>query len=83
MHDDDLDAMAEIATRPRTRAELEAEYGEVWDEQELAATFTVTAIIPPTYIVRRKSDGMIGGVVGQPRPRLYFNFRPSPPSDPT
>jgi hypothetical protein len=81
VHDDDLDALTAIALRPRTRAELEAEYGEVWDEQELAVHFAVTAIIPPTYIVRR-SDGMIGSVVCQPRPRLFFNFRPSPPADP-
>jgi hypothetical protein len=82
MHDDDLDALVEIATRPRTRAELEAEYGEVWDEHELAAHFTVTAIIPPTYIVRRRCDAVIGSVLVQPRPKLFFRFRPSPPADP-
>ncbi len=82
MHDDDVDALTAIALRPRTRAELEAEYGEVWDEQEFDREFQITAIIPPTYIVRRKTDGVIGSVVCQPRPKLFFNFRPSPPSDP-
>lgn len=82
VHDDDLDALTEIALRPRTRAELEREYGKVWDEQELAADFIVTAIIAPTYIVRRRADNAVGSVLCQPRPLLYFGFRPSPPTDP-
>jgi hypothetical protein len=78
MHDDDLDALVEIATRPRTRAELAAEFEEVWDEQEFDREFQVTAIIPPTYIVRRRCNAVIGSVLVQPRPLLYFRFRPSP-----
>ena len=78
MHEADLNALVEIAARPRTRAELEAEFGRVWDAEELALDFQVTAIIPPTYIVHRR-DGVVGTVLCQPRPTpLYFNFRPAP-----
>lgn len=83
MHDDDLDALTAIAARPRTRAELEAEFGQVWDEDELNREFATTAIIPPTYILRRRSDGVVGSAVCQPRPKFFFNFRPSPPTDPS
>jgi len=55
--------------------------GRVWDAGELALEFQITAVIPPTHIVRRRSDGAVGTVVMQPRPPLYFNFRPSPPAD--
>lgn len=50
---DDPSILVEIATRPRTRAELEAEYGRVCDEDEVSLEFTITAIIPPTIIARR------------------------------
>ena len=78
MHDDDLDTRTEIAIRPRTRAELEAEHGRVWDEQEVVREFSITAIIPPTIIARRHADGVVGTLLLQPRPRLYFRFRPTP-----
>lgn len=77
MHDD-IDIIASVAARPRTRAELEAEFGQVWDEHELARDFETTAIIPPTFIVRLRTDGTVGSVLLQARPRLYFRFKPSP-----
>jgi hypothetical protein len=80
VHDDDLDALTEIALRPRTRVELEAEFGQVWDADELNSEFITTAIIPPTYILLRRSDSVVGSAVCQPRPLLFFNFRPSPPT---
>lgn len=77
MHDD-IDIIASVAARPRTRAELEVEFGQVWTEDELVRDFETTAIIPPTYIVRRRSDGTVGSVLLQTRPKLYFRFMPSP-----
>lgn len=77
MHDD-IDIIASIAARPRSRAELEAEFGQVWDDHQLAQDFEITALIPPTFIVRRRSDGVVGSVLMQTRPKLFFLFRPSP-----
>lgn len=76
--DDDMDVLAAISLQPRTRAELETEFGEVWDIDELSREFVVTAVIPPKYIVRRISDGAVGSMLMQLRPKLFFHFRPSP-----
>jgi thymidylate synthase len=52
--------LAEIVAHSRRRAELEAEYGQVWDADELNEQFAITAIIPPVVVVRRKIDGAVG-----------------------
>ena len=63
---------------PRTRAELEAVFGRVWDTRQLAAEFTITSIITPdALVVRRKVDGAVGTMTFQNQPRFYFQFVPS------
>ncbi len=59
------------------RQSLEAKYGKVWDEKELAQEFRVTAIIPPQVVVVRRSDGQVGSMTFQNDPRFYFNFVPT------
>jgi hypothetical protein len=61
----------------QNRQTLEAAYGKVWDEAELAQEFRVTAIIPPQVVVVRRSDGQVGSMTFQNDPRVYFNFVPT------
>jgi hypothetical protein len=60
------------------RQTLEAVYGKVWDEEELAQEFKVTAIIASKVVVVRKADGQVGSMEFQNQPRFYFNFKPDP-----
>jgi len=64
---------------PKSRAELEVLYGEVWSIEELGRTFVVTAIVGSTLVVRRKSDDSVGTVdVQQGPPQFYYQFTPQP-----
>lgn len=68
--------LAEINTEPRTRDALEAQYGQVWDTQQLAEDFEVIGFMAPLVVVRRKADGVKGSVEFQHQPRIYFNWQP-------
>lgn len=59
---------------PKTRHQLEAEHGQVWDTAQLAKDFVITAIIGNTVVVRRKADACVGTLRVQERPRLYYGF---------
>jgi hypothetical protein len=61
---------------PRTREQLEAIHGQVWDTQELARDYIVIGFNSPLVAVRRKSDGVVGTLEFQHLPRCYFAFRP-------
>ena len=61
-------------TNARNREALEAQYGKVWTVDELAKEFVITAIIPPSVVVRRRADNMVGSM--QFQGELYFNFHP-------
>jgi hypothetical protein len=70
------------AEPPKNRAALAALHGEVWDTEELARIFVVTAIIGTTLVVRRKSDNCVGTIeVQQGPPQFYYNFTPQPPAE--
>ncbi len=70
-----------IVPPPRTRAELEQEFGKVWDTQQLAHDFVITSIIGSTVVVRRKEDDVVGTLQHQSNPPLYFNFSEAPPTE--
>ena len=72
---------AEINAEPRSRESLEAQYGKVWDTQQLAEEFVVTAFIAPLVVVRRKADNVVGSLEFQNQPRFYFNWQPHKGSD--
>jgi len=59
------------------REELEARFGEVWDTAQLTAQFEVESFLAPFCMVRRKSDGALGTLEFQHRPRFYFRFVPA------
>jgi hypothetical protein len=66
---------------PRSRHELEAEFGTVWDTSQLAAAFVITALVGNEVVVRRKADDQVGTLRYQNDPRLYFDFQVSPPTE--
>lgn len=59
------------------RQALEAAYGQVWDEQQLAQEFKVTAIIFPQVVVVRLADSQVGTMTCQNLPRFYHSFKPA------
>ena len=66
--------LAEINAEPGSREALEAQYGQVWDTQQLAQNFEVIGFLAPLVVVRRKADGVKGSLEFQHQPRFYFNF---------
>jgi hypothetical protein len=68
--------LVEINAEPGSRTALEAQYGLVYDTEELGRDFDVTGFIAPLVVVRRKSDNVVGSLEFQHHPRLYFNFEP-------
>lgn len=63
---------------PKTREQLEALHGKVWDVRQLAAEFVITAIIGNEVVVRCKADDVVGTLQYQSSPMLYYNFQPQP-----
>jgi hypothetical protein len=68
--------LAEINAEPGSREALEAEYGQVWDTDELRRDFEVVGFAAPLVVVRRTADGVKGSLEFQHSPRLYFNWQP-------
>lgn len=68
--------LLEINSTSRTRQELEALHGQVWDTDDLARDFAVSGFLAPFVVVHRKSDGVLGSLEFQHCPRFYFNFQP-------
>jgi hypothetical protein len=68
--------LAEINAEPGSREALQAEYGEVWDTDELRRDFEVVGFMAPIVAVRRKSDGVKGSLEFQHRPRFFFSWQP-------
>jgi hypothetical protein len=58
------------------RAVLEARHGQVWDTDEMDRDFEGLQFQAPYFVVRRKADGVLGSLMFQHHPRLYFAFKP-------
>ena len=67
--------IAEINAEPSERSALEAQYGQVWNTEELSQEFEVVGFMAPYVVVRRKSDGQKGSLEFRHSPRFYFNFQ--------
>lgn len=65
---------AELNSDERSRAELEAQYGQCWDTAEMQKDFSVEGFTAPYVVVRRKADGKRGSLEFRHSPRLYFNW---------
>jgi len=59
----------------QSREALEADYGQVWDTQELSRDFQVIGFMAPFVAVIRKSDNKSGSLMFQHSPRFYFGFQ--------
>jgi hypothetical protein len=68
--------LAEINANPGSREALAAQYGQVWDTEELARDFEVLGYMAPYVVVHRTADGQKGSLEFQHAPRFYFNFAP-------
>jgi hypothetical protein len=69
--------VSEINADTSSRDVLEAEYGQVWDTQQLNEAFEVTGFMAPFVVVKRKSDGVVGSLLFRHSPRYYFSFSKS------
>jgi len=69
-----IELAEQINGNPREREELEAKFGEVWDTEQLKATFQVHGFLAPFTGVTRKEDGVKGSLLFQHWPRYYFGF---------
>jgi hypothetical protein len=70
-----------VVPPPKTRQELEAEFGQVWDAAQLASTFVITAIIGDVVVVRRKADNRVGRLRFQTKPLFYFDVSEAPATE--
>lgn len=68
--------LAEINAEPGSREALEAEYGQVWNTEELSSDFEVQGFMAPFVVVKRRANGVKGSLEFQHDPRFYFNFVP-------
>jgi len=66
--------VGEINSYPTEREALEAQYGQVWNTEELTRDFNVLGFLAPFARVIRKADGKSGLMSFQHRPRYYFCF---------
>jgi hypothetical protein len=71
--------LAEISAGPRTRENLEAQYGQVWTTEELTRDFEVTGFMAPLVVARRRADNVVGSLEFSHSPRFYFNWQPHEP----
>lgn len=58
----------------KTRADLQAKYGQVWNDDELERDFLGCIQIGPLALVVRREDGVAGSLSVQNEPRLYHTF---------
>lgn len=68
--------MAEINAEPGGRAALEAEYGKVWNTDELCAEFDVVGFLAPLVVAIKRATGEKGTLFFQHHPRFYFKWQP-------
>jgi len=68
--------VAAINSDPDERAQLEAQYGEVWDTKQVQEKFEIIGFLAPFVAVKELATGIEGTLAFQDRPRYYFDFRP-------
>lgn len=65
--------IVELNRLPQSRELLELQ-GPVWNEEEVNISFERLGSSAPFVLVRRRSDGVVGKLLFQREPRLYFGF---------
>jgi hypothetical protein len=66
-----------INSNSKTREELEALHGTVWDVKQLYGDFKAESFLAPFIFVTRLSDGQRGSLTFQHSPRFYYDFQPT------
>jgi hypothetical protein len=67
--------VALINAEPGSREALEAEYGQVWDTQEMQRDFEAVGFMAPYIVVRERKTGTKGSLMFQHSPRFYFKWQ--------
>jgi hypothetical protein len=67
--------VALINAEPCSREALEAEYGQVWDTEEMGRDFEPLGFMAPYIVVRDRKTGTKGSLMFQHRPRFYFKWQ--------
>ena len=57
------------------REEIEKEYGQAWNTEEVSKDFDIISFLAPVVAVIRKSDRKKGWMTFQHMPRFYYDFR--------
>tara|TARA_Y100000310_G_C20507358_1_gene727086 strand:- start:617 stop:880 length:264 start_codon:yes stop_codon:yes gene_type:complete len=70
-----INTAVESSDKDSERVRLEAEYGKVWDTEEMRKDFEVQGFGAPYMSVIRLEDGVRGNLQFQHMPRFYFNFQ--------
>lgn len=63
-----------VNTNPLERADLEKQFGQVWNTEELGRDYEVKGFAAPFIVVKRKTDNALGSLIFQHSPRFYFAF---------
>jgi hypothetical protein len=66
--------VSELNRSPGGREDLEAQYGQVWNTDEMVAEFQAMGFLAPYVHVLRRSDKARGTLMFQHNPRFYFSF---------
>ncbi len=70
-----LNSQVESSDEDLERKRLEAEWGQVWNAEEVQEDFGVLAFLAPLVTGREKATGKRGTLMFQHHPRFYFEFR--------
>jgi hypothetical protein len=73
----EINSQVESDDLQKERARLAAQYGQVWNTDELRKDFEVKAFMAPFVVVKSKIDGTKGTLMFQHYPRFYFGFERS------
>ena len=68
--------VATINSNAGPRADLEKQYGQVWDTDQMCQDFEAIGFMAPFVVVKRRSDGVKGSLMFQNSPRYYYSFEP-------
>jgi hypothetical protein len=55
-------------------AALQAQYGRVWNKEQLSEDFEILGFMAPYVVVRCKTTGAKGSLEFTHSPRFYFNY---------
>ena len=61
--------------KEQIKAELQAEFSDVYDTTEMQESFKVDSFLAPYVYVERKKDNVKGTLQFTHMPRFYFDFQ--------